>query len=467
MRRTKIIATIGPKSFKYEQLEIMAKLGVNIARLNMSHGEYIWHQEVIKAIKTINSKGQYSMSIMLDTKGPEMRTGDLKKDLLLQKGDSFVFTIRREAEYAENCTEVNYDSFIDDVKVGDTILIDTGMLSFKVKEKTKTDVICVCLDGGLLSSRRHIHIKGKSMKLPSITKKDWKDIDFGIAEGVDFIALSFTKDSKSIKELKDYLIKKKVPIDVIAKIESKEALDHLDEIVEVSDSVMVARGDLGGEIPLEEVPLAQEKIIEKCLELGKPVIVATHLLESMIVNPTPTRAEVADTALAVKQHVDATMLSGETATGNHPFRSVEVMDAVATRIEKSMVSENKVITAGSVDPRRELTRNACIMSNNLNADAIVVFTRRGLMAAFVSHYRPNAPIFAFTNMPSVRRRLNLYWGIYSFRIEFSADPEKTIQRAIELLKSKELLKNENNIVVVSDIIAGKEFVETIQIRKIN
>lgn len=467
MRRTKIIATIGPKIYQYSKLEILAKLGMNVARLNMSHGNHNWHKDIIKAVKTINSKGIYSVALMLDTKGPEIRTGDLKTDIVLKKGDEFTFTIKRQVQYPKNCTEINYDGFIEDVKVGDVILIDTGMLSFKVKKKTKTDVVCESMDEGLLSSRRHVHVKGKSMRLPSITKKDWEDIDFGISEGVDFIALSFTKDAKSVEKLKSYLEKKNAPIDVIAKIESKDALDNLDEIVKVSDGVMVARGDLGGEIPIEEVPLAQEKIVATSLKFKKPVIIATHLLESMIINPTPTRAEVADTALAVKQFSDAIMLSGETATGNHPFRSVEVFDAVAKRIEESLLGDNKFLSAGSSDSRQELARNACIMANNLKTDAIIVFTRRGLTAALVSHFRPNAPIFAFTDMPSVRRRLNLYWGVYPFRIEFSSDPEKTIQRAIEVLKVKELIKKENKIVIVSDILAGRELVETIQIRKIN
>lgn len=467
MRRTKIICTIGPKSYKYQQLEDLARLGMNVARLNMSHGDYEWHKNIIKAIKTINSKGVYSVALMLDTKGPEIRTGDLNTDIVLKKGDKFTFTIKREPQYPKHCAEINYDGFIEDVKVGDVILIDTGMLSFKVIQKTKTDVICESLDEGLLSSRRHVHIKGKSMRLPSITKKDWEDIDFGIGEGVDFIALSFAKDAKSVRKLKDYLKKKNVPIDVIAKIESNEALDNLEDIVKVSDGIMVARGDLGGEIPIEEVPLAQEKIVAASLKFKKPVIIATHLLESMIVNPTPTRAEVADTALAVKQFSDAIMLSGETATGNHPFRSVEVFDAVAKRIEESLLGDNEFLSRGSSDSREELTRNACVMANNLKADAIVVFTRRGLTAALVSHFRPFAPIFAFTNMPSVRRRLNLYWGVYPFRIEFSSDPEKTIQRAMEVLKVKQLIKKENRIVIVSDILAGRELVETIQIRKIS
>lgn len=467
MRKTKIICTIGPKSCKYDQLETMAKLGMNIARLNMSHGDYNWYKSVIKAIKTINSKGKYSIALMLDTKGPEIRTGDVKKDIILNTGDTFTFTIKREAQYPDKCTEVNYDGFVQDVKVGDIILIDTGMLSFVVKSKTKTDVLCLCHYGGTLSSRRHVHIKDKSMRLPSITKKDWQDIDFGIDEGVDFIALSFAKDSKSITKLKNYLSEKNAPIDIIAKIESKEAMDHLDEIVKSSDGVMVARGDLGGEIPLEEIPLAQEKIVTESIKHRKPVIVATHLLESMIINPTPTRAEVADTALAVKQYSDGIMLSGETATGNHPFQSISVMDAVAKRMEQSLSSEHKYLLEGSHDSRKELARNACVMANNLSADAIIVFTRRGLTSTLISHYRPKSPIFAFTNMPSVRRRLNLYWGVYSFRIEFSSNPEKTIQRAIEMLKAKQLLNQENRIIVVSDILAGKEMIETIQIRKIS
>ncbi len=465
MRRTKIICTIGPKTYQYEKLEKLAQKGMNIARLNMSHGNYEWHQKVIKAVRTLNETGKYSVSIMMDTKGPEIRSGDLKKEIILKAGDQFTFTIKRKAEYPAYVTEVNYDEFINDIKIGDIILVDGGMLSMKVRKKTKTDAICECLDSGKMTSRRHLNIRGKSAKLPSITKKDWEDIKFGIKEGVDFFALSFVKSPKAINELKKYLEKKKISISVIAKIESAAAIPHLEEIIEVADGAMVARGDLGSEIPIEEVPLIQGEIIKICRNLGKPVIVATHLLESMIMHPTPTRAEVTDIAYAVFQRTDAIMLSGETAAGNYPNKAISIMDKVSRRIEKKLREEKK-ITVEASNIKESMVMSASIMANNLEGSAIIVITRRGHMAGLLSRCRPNPPIFAFTNTTSVRRKLNIYWGVSSFRIDFSKDPEKTIQRAIAALKKRNLVKRNENIIVVSDILASHEFVETVQIRTI-
>lgn len=466
MRKTKIICTIGPKTCRYEQLLKLAEMGMNIARLNMSHGDHGWHKKVIQAIHTINEKGKYSIAILLDTKGTEVRSGDLKKQLELKKGDKFIFTIRKEAEYPENTTEISSDIFFEDVKVGDQILVDQGIISFLVKEKTAQDIVCECLDGGILSSRRHLHIKGRTTRGLTITKRDWKDIDFGIKEGVDFIALSFVKDEKVINLLRKYLQKKKASIDIIAKIECLAALNNLPKIVKLSDGVMIARGDLGAEIPLEDVPLVQEEIVKLCQKEGKPVIIATHLLESMIVNPTPTRAEVTDIAVAVKEKVDALMLSGETASGRYPFRSLSMMSQVAKRIEEKVVEKTKIEMAFSEDYKKGMTMTAAILANNLKASALIVFTRRGSMATLVSYFRPNSPIFAFTNTTTVRRRLNLYWGVYPFRIEFSQNPEKTIQRAFSLLKSKGYLKAGDKVIVVSDILVGREFVETIQYREL-
>lgn len=466
MRRTKIVCTIGPATARFDNILALAESGMNVARLNMSHGTYEWHRQIIRAIHSINEKGIHCIAILLDTKGSEVRSGDLKRELAISKGDRFIFTIKREAEYPDFTTEVSYDGFVSDVKKGDVILIDGGMLSFRVVDKTDTDVICECVDGGVFTSRRHLNIKGKSSRAPTISKKDWRDIDFGICEKVDFIALSFVKDAKSVRLLKDYLHKKRVSIDVIAKIESAVALTRLTEIIEASDGVMIARGDLGAEVPLEDVPLIQEDIVERCRRANKPVIVATHLLESMIIHPTPTRAEVTDIAEAVKQRSDAIMLSGETAAGKFPVRAVSIMDQVAVRIEKKL-SENKVVECeSSTDPTREIVRNAAILANNLSATALVVFTRRGFTATLLSRCRPNCQIYAFTNTTTVRRRLNLYWGITPYRIEFSQDPEKTIQRALAVLSHRKLISTASRIVVVSDILAGREFIETIQVREV-
>jgi pyruvate kinase len=464
MRKTKIICTIGPKTSSFEALRQLSAKGMNIARLNMSHGTHEWHRKVIKNIKTINKKTGSPVAILLDTKGPEIRTGDVARDIVLHKGDTLTLTIRRQAELEPYCVEINYDGFATDVTLGDIVLIDGGMLALKVVDVTQTDIQCKCIDGGVLSSRRHVNIRGKSADLPSITAKDWQDIAFGIENCVDFIALSFVKRALAIEEVQQYITEKKAPIDIIAKIESAEAIPRIDEILAAADGIMIARGDLGAELPYEEVPLLQEQLVNKCRIAGKPVIVATHMLESMIINPTPTRAEVTDITQAVLQGTDAIMLSGETATGKYPFKSLRVMDVVAKRIEEHMERNPKVQVQVSDNAKHEIARSASILNNNLKAAASLVFTRRGLMAVLLSQYRPNGPIYAFTNTTHVRRRLNIHWGIHAFIIKFSKDPELSIGRAITLLLRKQHIKEGDRIIVLSDILADGKFIETVQVR---
>ena len=466
MRKTKIICTIGPRTANPEMLLQLAQQGMNVARLNMSHGSLEWHQDVIRAIKRINKKIGTTMAIMIDTKGPEVRTGDVKQDLVLQKDDPLTLTVRRQAELEPSCVEVSYDGFVNEVEQGDIVLVDGGMISLRVIAINGLDVLCQCLDEGVLTSRRHLNIRGKSADLPSITDKDWQDIRFGIDNHVDFIALSFVRGAASIEELQRYLSERGAPIDILAKIESAESIPHLDEIIAVADGIMIARGDLGAELPYEEVPLLQDEIIRKCRAAGKPVVVATHMLESMIVNPTPTRAEVTDITYAVKAGADAIMLSGETATGKYPFKALATMDVVARRIERQMQQNTAVQVKISNKPKDEIARSAAILSNNLEAVGTLVITRRGLMAVLLSKCRPIAPIFAFTNTSHVRRRLGIHWGIHAFRIKFSNDPEVSIQRAIEQLQRKGLIQGGDRIIVLSDILAGGKFVETVQIRVI-
>lgn len=464
IRKTKIICTIGPKTSPFVILKQLVENGMNVARLNMSHGTHEWHKGVIKHIKTINEKTGSSVAILLDTKGPEVRTGDVSRDIVLRKGDTLTLTIRRQAELEPYCVEINYDGFVTDVALGDIVLIDGGMLNLKVINITETDIKCECLDDGVLNSRRHVNIRGKSADLPSITEKDWQDIAFGIENGVDFIALSFVKEALAIEELQQYVTEKKVPVDILAKIESAEAIPHLDEIIAAADGIMIARGDLGAELPYEEVPLLQEQIIRKCRIAGKPVIVATHMLESMIVNPTPTRAEVTDITQAVLQGTDAIMLSGETATGKHPLKTLEVMDVVARRIERQMAQDTKVKVKASGNAKYEIARSASILNNNLKAAATLVITRRGLMAVLLSQCHPNGPIYAFTNTTHVRRRLGIHWGVYAFRIKFSKDPEVSIGRAVAQLQRRKLLVEGDRIIVLSDILADGKFIETVQVR---
>ncbi|MQM18079.1 hypothetical protein Taro_051065 [Colocasia esculenta] len=314
-RKTKIVSTIGPSTNTKEMIWKLAEAGMNVARLNMSHGDHSSHQRTIDLVKEYNAHSKDNVvAIMLDTKGPEVRSGDVPQPILLEEGQEFNFTIKRGVS-SENTVSVNYDDFVNDVEVGDILLVDGGMMSLAVKSKTSDTVKCEVIDGGELKSRRHLNVRGKSATLPSITDKDWEDIKFGVDNKVDFYAVSFVKDAKVIYELKDYLKSCNADIHIIPKIESADSIPNLQSIISASDGAMVARGDLGAELPIEEVPLLQEEIIRCCRSMGKPVIVATNMLESMIDHPTPTRAEVSDIAIAVREGADSVMLSGETAHG--------------------------------------------------------------------------------------------------------------------------------------------------------
>ncbi|XP_039045986.1 pyruvate kinase isozyme G, chloroplastic-like isoform X3 [Hibiscus syriacus] len=335
-RKTKIVCTIGPSTSSREMIWKLAEAGMNVARLNMSHGDHASHQKTIDLVKEYNAQFEDKVvAIMLDTKGPEVRSGDVPRPIQLKEGQEFNFTIKRGVS-TENTVSVNYDDFVNDVEAEDILLVDGGMMSLAVKSKTKDLVTCEVVDGGELKSRRHLNVRGKSATLPSITDKDWEDIKFGVDNQVDFYAVSFVKDAKVVHELKDYLKGCNADIDVIVKIESADSIPNLHSIISASDGAMVARGDLGAELPIEEVPLLQEDIIRRCRDMHKPVIVATNMLESMINHPTPTRAEVSDIAIAVREGADAVMLSGETAHGKYPIKAVKVMHTVALRTESSL-----------------------------------------------------------------------------------------------------------------------------------
>jgi len=461
MRKTKIICTIGPKTSSYEKIKKLAKTGMNIVRLNLSHGDYKYHKGIIDNTNKINLEGEHSLSILLDTKGPEVRSGDLDNNILLIPGKEFSFTTTDIKD--DDSVFIKYAGFPEQAEKGDIVLIEGGLMSLKVLRTTKTDVICSVVDGGLLSSRRHVNIRGKSANLPSITEQDWKDIDFGIKNHVDFIALSFVRNGSVVKELREYLKKKDAShINIISKVESVDAVKNLDSIIQESDGIMIARGDLGAELPIEEVPVIQADIVEKCKKLGKSVIVATQMLESMIENPTPTRAEVSDIATAVKEGADTIMLSGETAAGEYPIKAVGVMDTVARRIEKT----TKHCCIAKSKSKNEMVNSATSIADNLCADAIIVITRSGSTATELSKKRPNSPILAFTSDKHIKQKLIMYWGIKVFLTKLFKDPEKTVHSAIAILKEKKILKAGNTIVLVSDILVDEDTVSTVQIRKI-
>jgi len=453
-RKTKMVCTIGPATWDRETLFRLADSGMNVARLNMSHGDHKSHGAVIDLIREYNALGRGNIAILLDTKGPEVRSGDLKEPLMLERGQRYTFTIKSEtANGADGRIGVNYDGFIEDVSVGDVLLVDGGIQSFSVISKTDTDVEVEVIDGGEFKSRRHLNIRGKSANLPAITNRDWEDLKFGLERNVDYYALSFVRDAQVIYDLKAFVGEKGARIGVLAKIESADSVHNLEEILDAVDGAMVARGDLGAELPVEEVPYWQDQIVQGCRKRGKPVIVATNMLESMIENPTPTRAEVSDIAIAVREGTDAVMLSGETAYGKFPFKAVDVMSTVACQTEQAMATYAGINGSGPAVRERigwitppqwrgstqagiseMFAYHASIMANTLKT-SLVVFTRKGNMPALLSHYRPDHTIFAFTDNEKVQRLLALYHGVEAFKIDFLPEAEPTFTRAMCLLRN--------------------------------
>ncbi|PIA32685.1 hypothetical protein AQUCO_04400109v1 [Aquilegia coerulea] len=468
-RKTKIVCTIGPSTNTREMIWKLAETGMNVARLNMSHGDHASHQKTIDLVKEYNAQFEDKViAIMLDTKGPEVRSGDVPKPIMLKDGQEFNFTIKRGVS-SENTVSVNYDDFVSDVEVGDILLVDGGMMSLVVKSKTTDLVKCEVIDGGELKSRRHLNVRGKSATLPSITEKDWEDIKFGVDNKVDFYAVSFVKDAEVVHELKNYLKSCNADIHVIVKIESADSIPNLHSIITASDGAMVARGDLGAELPIEEVPLLQEEIIRRCHSMQKPVIVATNMLESMINCPTPTRAEVSDIAIAVREGADAIMLSGETAHGKFPLKAVKVMHTVALRMESS-VPYSTTSPDHPTDSKSLMSSmfayHTTTMADTLGTP-IIVFTRTGSMAILLSHYQPSATIFAFTNEERVKQRLVLYRGVVPIYMQFSDDAEETFSRAIKLLKS--LLNEGEHVTLVqsgAQPIWRRNSTHHIQVRKV-
>lgn len=469
LRKTKLVCTIGPACSSLDELEKLAIAGMNVARLNMCHNSREWHQDVIRKIKKLNQEKGYSVSVMIDTEGNQIQVVDHGSSSSVKaEEDSFWYFTTEKFEGSRPFTiQANYEGFSEGVNPGDEIVIDGGMATFEVIERVGNDLRCKCIDSGLLlpraklSFRRDGRILGRDYDLPTLSTKDWSDIVFGISEDIDFIAVSFVKDADAIKHLKDYLTtKSSKAIKVLAKIESLESLRRLEEIVEASDGIMIARGDLGVEIPLEQIPSVQEDITYVCRQLNKPVIVASQLLESMVEYPTPTRAEVADVSEAVRQYADALMLSGESAMGLYGMKALSVLRTTSTRMEQSCREENRQtllhqrkLGVSLTDQIAEQICNCAVeMAENLGVDAIFVYTRHGKMASLLSRNRPNPPIFAFTNDSSTRMALNLQWGVTSLLTDLSDDMEGNVKKTVELIKGKGMIKKDDAILVVSDII---------------
>ena len=465
-RRTKIICTIGPATASYRMLEQLQQAGMNVVRLNMSHADQASAAKIVGWIRTLNRKVQYPVAILLDTQGPEIRTGDVAQPMVLAAGDVVSLTVRGEVDVEHRSIQVNYADLVTSVKVGDRITIDNGLINFDVLKKDGPHLTCRVVDGGTLGSKRHVNLPGVRVNLPSITDKDVKDIQWGMANDVDFIALSFVRSAADIAQLRTLLGPKVHNIKIIAKIEDREGVTNLDEIARAADGVMVARGDLGIETNIAEMPNLQRTIVRKCAALGRRCIVATHLLESMIGNPIPTRAEVTDVANAIYEGVDAVMLSGETSVGKYPVKCVAQLDEIARTSERlpGLGFEQELIAASD---KQHLAISAVRLAESINAAGIVVITRRGLTADLVTNARPRTvPIYAFTNNSQTRRRLMMNRSVIGFRTAFSLDPERTLATAFKVLMQREKLSPESKVVVISDVLAQQR-VDSIQIRPLD
>jgi len=465
MRQTKIICTIGPATESIEMLEKLANAGMNVARLNMSHGDHSSHANIIQSIHQLNAKLKHPIAILLDTQGPEIRTGDMVGDLHLNEGDVISIVARGAEDVESSSIHINYEDLINDVDVGDTITVDNGLINLEVLSKQERVLRVKVIDGGLLKSKRHVNLPGIRVNLPAITDKDRRDIKFGMEQGVDFIALSFVRQAADIVALRDLLGDRADEIKVIAKLEDQEAITNMVDIIAEADGIMVARGDLGVEIPFEVLPRIQRRIIRTCAEMGKRVIVATHMLESMIENPIPTRAEVTDVANAVYEEADAIMLSGETTVGKYPVKCVEILDRIARSTESSRglrFTDNLELP----NDKQQIAKAAVDLATSISARAIIVPTRRGRMANRITNCHPESIICAFTNNSRTMRQLMINRNVLSYQIEIGDDSERTLAAAAAIMIKRDEFSPDDQVVVISDALAGSGF-EALQIRKIS
>lgn len=472
-RRTKIIFTLGPATESEEMLEKIIRLGADVVRLNMAHANHDWTRSVIRRIRAIGQRTGRDIAIMMDIKGPEIRTGDLAAPIELKPGETFDFTVRPNTSAGESAEEirsvdVNYRDIVNDIKVGDTVLVDNGLIRLEVLEKNDARIRCKVLTPGELKSRRHINLPGVKVNLPSFTEKDRADTLVGLEEGIDFVALSFVREAADVGNLREFLRSRKSRAKIIAKIEDQSAIAHLDEIVQVCDALMVARGDLGIEVPFEELPIIQRLAVQSCLAHGRPVIIATHMLESMIAQAMPTRAEITDVANAVFERSDCVMLSGETTVGRYPLECIAVLDKIARRVEAVEAEAGEPSEpAVFVSDKMKVLHSAVVMANEIPGSILVTFTRHGFMAQGLASLRPvHAPILAFTPTPEIFRHLRLLRAVEPFLMPFASEPNDTIENAISLLRRDGRLKRGDKLIIATDILAQDRIVDSVQLRTV-
>jgi len=464
-RHTKIIATVGPATESRGKLQQLILAGLDVMRLNMAHGTCDWVTSLVRRIRDVSVEVQRHVAVMMDVKGPEIRTGAVAEPIELEEGELFeLYT----AGPRPDCRgiDVNYAGLPQDVEVGATVLVDSGLIRMEVVERDDTSLRCRVMTPGTLGSRRHINLPGIDVNLPSLTEKDERDIRVGVEAGCDFFAMSFVRRGDDILVLRALLDHLGSRARIVAKIEDQSGLRNLADIVQVADAVMVARGDLGVEVDYHTLPLVQTRIVDLCLTHGKPVIIATHLLESMIVAPMPTRAEISDISTAVRERADAVMLSGETTTGRYPLECVEVMKNIVKTIEPTEARRmNEVIALE--EPKAKMLRSAAVLAQELKESGIVVFTRSGFLAYKLAALRTvGVPIYAFTDDEALFRQLLLPWGVEPFLMSFSNDPEATILDALAYLKRREWCKKGTWLVVITNALAHDKVIDTLQLRQV-
>lgn len=459
MKKTKIVCTIGPASEERSIFKQLVENGLNVARLNFSHGSHEEHLGRIDMIKSVREELGAPVAIMLDTKGPEIRTGKFSVPVVtLIEGQTFTLTTEEFLGTQEKC-QISYVGLPQDVVPGDKILIDDGLIELEVKSTTDTDIETVVLNAGDVKNNKGVNVPGVKINLPAITEKDKGDIIFGIKNDIDFIAASFIRKEADVLEIRKILEENGGDdIHIISKIENQEGVDNLSEILNVSDGLMVARGDLGVEIPTEQVPLAQKTMIRMCNLEGKPVITATQMLDSMIRNPRPTRAETTDVANAIYDGTDAIMLSGETAAGKYPVEAVKTMALIAKTTEDSLdytkILREKARSITEQGVTFAVSHATCTTANDLEAAAIVTATASGFTARKVAKFRPKAPIIASCTNEKVRRKINLVWGVFSLFTEEATSTDQIFNSSVEQAKANGYIKPGDLIVFTAGVPVG-------------
>ena len=467
--KTKIIATIGPSSNTRPVLEKLIFSGMNVARLNFSHGKYEEHGEVISTIRSLSREMNRPVAIMLDLQGPKIRTGKLKdgKAVLLKKNNTISITTKKVTGTAD-VVSTTYNGLPADVTKGDKILIDDGLMELQVISSNDDTVICKVINGGLLKENKGINLPGVNVSTPSLTAKDKKDLNFGIQVGVDYLALSFVRSADDLKQIKALIKKKGTDIPVVAKIEKPEAVDNIDKILKVADVIMVARGDLGVEMKPEKVPNIQKHIIHKAIRANKPVITATQMLETMSINPIPTRAEASDVANAIFDGTDAIMLSGETASGKYPVKAVQMMKRIAVEAEKSEFMKYNLQYEKDSDElvTHAVAKSAVDILHEVSGKAIIAFSISGNTAKFISKHRPSMPVYSFTSSMSVYNLLSLVWGLTPSFIPQINDTKKIIEAAERILINKKLIKKDDLVIIVTGLGLKKGSTNIIKVHRV-